>query len=96
MNCLAAQGDVFMKQQTTARPFNNHKDAITKTILDTLVDFSALERKVFVLYHYAGNAVPQIADETGLSTDLVLELIDQTNRELMQRLRPLKPQFQIN
>ncbi len=85
-----------MRLNSTAKPLVQHKDEIVKTIVDTLVDFSAVQRKIFVLYHYAGKNIPQIADETGLAKDLVLKLIDQTNQELMKRLRSVRPTLQIN
>ena len=68
----------------------NHRDAIWRTIVETLGNFSALQRKVFVLYHYTGSSIPSIAERTGLTEKKILELIDQTNRLLMHRLQQFR------
>ena len=64
-----------------------HRDAIWRTIVDTLGGFSKLQRKVFVLYHYAGSSMPTIAEKTGLSEEKIMAIVDQTNRLLMHRLQ---------
>ena len=66
---------------------SDQRDAILRAIVDTLGGFSKLQRKVFVLYHYAGSSIPAIARKTGLSDEKILAIIDQTNRQLMHRLQ---------
>ena len=67
-----------------------YRDAIWRAIVQTLGDFSALQRKVFVLYHYTGSSVTAIAGRTGLSEEKILAIIDQTDRLLMHRLQQLR------
>jgi DNA-directed RNA polymerase specialized sigma24 family protein len=67
-----------------------NRDAIWRAIVDTLGGFSKLQRKVFVLYHYAGSPIPAIAKKTGLSEEKILAIVHQTNRLLMHRLQQFR------
>ena len=69
---------------------SGHRDAIWRAIVETLGGFNALQRKVFVLYHYTGSSIPSIAEKTGLSEKKILDVVDQTNRLLMHRLQQFK------
>jgi DNA-directed RNA polymerase specialized sigma24 family protein len=78
---------VALNNEINTQNSSNHRDAIWRAIVDTLGGFSKLQRKVFVLYHYAGSSVSTIAEKTGLSEERILAIIDQTNRQLMHRLQ---------
>lgn len=69
---------------------SGHRDAIWRAIVETLGGFNALQRKVFVLYHYTGSSIPSIAERTGLSEKKILDVVDQTNRLLMHRLQQFR------
>jgi DNA-directed RNA polymerase specialized sigma24 family protein len=69
---------------------SNYRDDVWRTIVETLSDFSTLQRKVFMLYHYTGSSIRSIADRTGLSEEKTLDIVDQTNRLLMHRLQQFR------
>jgi DNA-directed RNA polymerase specialized sigma24 family protein len=66
---------------------SNDRDAIWRAIVSALGGFSAQQHRVFVLYHYTGSSITSIAERTALPEEKVLEIIDQTNRMLISKLR---------
>jgi DNA-directed RNA polymerase specialized sigma24 family protein len=69
---------------------SNDRDAIWRAIVSALSGFSSQQHRVFVMYHYTGSSIASIAEITGLSESKVLELIDQTNRMLVSKLRSFR------
>jgi DNA-directed RNA polymerase specialized sigma24 family protein len=81
---IAARNERYLQYHSDSR------DEIWRAIVSTLSGFSTHQRRVFVLYHYAGSSIASIAEKTGLSEERVIEIVEQTDHILMSRLRDFR------
>jgi DNA-directed RNA polymerase specialized sigma24 family protein len=69
------------------------RDRQVETILETLYEFTPVERDVFVLYQYRSLPLSEISVKLSLSIQEVDRLLSAAQEKLLENLKALRPEI---